>query len=504
MKLLHSTLDKIVFRSTSNVAGSNGEIFMNEPPHAAPAAAGGNRFAFKRGAAALLLAMLFASGVRAAEPASRPDGKTETFRLTPVYAAVMHTKPMFRRALGHTMHHGGDVTTDKSDKHDEHAGQPNARLPRPWIPVDLSVAPNGELWLIQRLEQSAGFDDMTECPVDAKRPADCEALLGSTVTLREPQAVEAASAANGRATLIIDYNAWHFMRRPSAIAFGAGQVWLEPEDPGAIHDTRRLLTKRAAFKRTFATCAEHRTANFTDQPFFIGPTLWTADLAIYNGTKGAYDWSNGAHLDMVHGTAYCMGIAWERDTRYWTFNGTFGTLDLYDFGAPHLPGHYYHANAAVTRYRFGETPLARLPNVPSNMVLVGKQLFIADSGNGRLVAFDTAAKGRFAEFHFSLPPELQRIQVLEGVPLRDIASRQTLAKLWGEQVEPSGLAWVDKQTLALANHASGHITLLDLDGKVLRTIDTGLGKGIGGMTAMGGALYFAHMGTRKVYRLEIK
>jgi hypothetical protein len=206
---------------------------------------------------------------------------------------------------------------------------------------------------------------------------------------------------------------------------------------------------------------------------------------------------------MLHGTAYCMGIAFERNTRYWAFNGHFGTLDLYDFGAPHLPGHYYHGNATITRYRFGEAPLARLPNVPSNMVLTGNQLFIADSGNGRLVSFDTTATGRFAESHFSLPPELLRIQVMEGVPLREIASRQTLNTLWGEQAAPSGLALLNPQTLALANHASGHITLMNLDGKVLRTIDTGLGKGIGGMTALDGTLYFTHMVTRQVYRLEI-
>lgn len=466
----------------------------------------GRYSAFRSFAAARLLALLcvfFSQGMNAAEAPSTSEGKTVTFHLTTVYEAGLHTKPMFRRALGHTLHHGGDVVADKSNGPDKGPATNGAPTPRPWIPVDIAVAPNGDLWLIQRLAQSAGFDDMTECPVDAKRPSDCEALLGSTVSLRSANAAEPATEANGRAKLIIDYNAWHFMRRPTGIAFGAPQIWLEPNDPGAIHDKQRLLSKRTAFKSTFATCAEHRTANFTDQPFFIGPTLWTADPAIYNGSKGAYDWSNGAHLDMVHGTAYCMGIAFERDTRYWTFNGNFGTLDVYDFGAPHFPGHYYHANSTVTRYRFGDNPLARLPNVPSNMVLVGKQLFIADSGNGRLVAFDIAAKGRHVEYHFSLPPELQRIEVLEGVPLRDIVSRQTLGKQWGEHVAPSGLALLNKQTLALANHASGHITLLDLNGKVLRTIDTGLGEGIGGMTALGGDLYFAHMETRKVYRVKI-
>lgn len=488
-------------RPTIIFHGGNGEIIINKPPHPASTAAGVHRVASERGTAALLLAILFASGVGATELESGPDGSSETFRLTTVYAAEMHTEPAFHRAIGYTMHHGKNVS--KANKSDIHPNRKSARLPRAWIPVDLSMAPNGELWLIQRLQQSPGFDDMTECPLDDSRPSDCEGLLGSTVALRQPQAAEPASAANGRAKLVIDYNAWHFMRRPSAIAFGSPEIWLEADDPGAIHDGRRLLDKRVAYTDTFATCAEHRTANFSDQLFFIGPTLWSVDPTIYNGSKGAYDWSNGAHLDMLHGTAYCMGIAFERDTRYWVFNGHFGTLDHYDFGAPHYPGHHYHGDATATRYRFGEKPLTRLPNVPSNMALAGKDLFIADSGNGRLVAFDTTAKGRFAENHLSLPPEMLRIPVHEGIPLREIASRQTLSKLWGDDVAPSGLALLNTQILALANHASGHVTLLDLDGTVLRNIDTGLGKGIGGMTALDGALYFAHMVTRKVYRLEI-
>lgn len=451
-------------------------------------------------AVAWLLAILCAGGAGASEP----EHQTETFRLSMVYAAGLHTQPTFRRALLNTLHHGENVSAAENLEHDKHRDQATGRLPLPWIPVDLSVAPNGELWVIQRLQQSPDLNDMNECPMDPTDAADCEALLGSTVTLSRPQATQPASAANGRATQIIDYNAWHFMRRPSAIAFGAEEVWLEPDDPGATYGRRRLLDKRMVLRNTFATCAEHRSANFTDRHPFIGPTLWTADPAIYNGNNGEYDWSNGAHLDMVHATPYCMGIAFAGDTRYWTFNGDLGTLDYYDFGAPHLPGHHYHGNATVKRYRLGKTPLARLPNVPSNMVLVGNVLFIADSGNGRLVAFDTTATGRFVKPTYSPPPEQQRIYILDGVPLRQIAARQTLAKLWGDTVAPSGLTRLDSGTLALANHASGHITLLDLDGKVLRNIDTGLGPGIGGMTALDDALYFVHMVQRKVYRLEIE
>lgn len=376
---------------------------------------------------------------------------------------------------------------------------------REWIPVDVSASPMGELWVAQRMRRDDRFDDGTECMAESQRgaPNDCMGLQGGTVALREPTGAEPATEANGRATVVVDINAWHFMRRPSSIVFGDTEVRIEPEDPGAIDPITResVLTEAVVYTNTFATCHEHYTGNFTDEDAFIGPTLWTADPSIYNGVNGDYEWSNGAHLDMLHATSYCMGIAHDSESIYWTFNGELGTLDLYDFGTPHVPGHHFHDDGLVTRFELGEDALSRLPGVPSNMIVAGRYLYVADSGNGRVVRFDREASatptGTFLT-HERLPGD-----VVEDAALEEIASSEELAALWGDRVEPSGLDLLDEETLVVASHGSGHITLMALDGTPIRTIDTGLGEGLGGLAVMDGVIYFAHMGTRRVHRVDV-
>jgi hypothetical protein len=376
--------------------------------------------------------------------------------------------------------------------------------PRDWIPTDVTASPMGELWVVQRMVRDPSFDDDTECVAAAQRGAanDCTGLTGSTVGLRDPRAAEAATEDNGRANLVVDANSWHFMRRPSAIAFGATEVRIEPDDPGAMDSTTMtsILTEAAVYTNTFATCHEHRTGNFTDQAAFIGPTLWTADPAIYNGVNGDYDWSNGSHLDMLHATSYCMGIAHDSASVYWTFNGELGTLDRYDFGAPHVVGHYYHDDGLITRFELGADALARLPDVPSNMMVSGDHLYIADTGNGRVVRF--ARNATPTQMGTFLSHEGIRGDVMGEMPLEVIASIEELSAIWGARVEPSGLAFVGS-TLVVANHGTGHIALFDADGQLLRNLDTGLGEGIGGLTVMDGAIYFAHMRERRVYRIDV-
>jgi hypothetical protein len=378
---------------------------------------------------------------------------------------------------------------------------------RDWTPVDLAAGPRGELWVVQRMARDTNFDEATECTAASQcgAPNDCVSLQGSTVSLADPGAIEAASAANGRARTVIDVNSWHFMRRPSAIAFGAAEIRIAPSDPGALDPITGapLLTTEQVYLDTFATCPEHRTANFTDAAPFIGPTLWTADPAIYNGVNGTFAWSNGAHLDMVHASEHCVGLAYEQANVYWLFNGALGTLDRYDFAAPHVPGHEYHLDARVGRYSFGADALARIANVPSNMVVDGTDLFVADTGNGRVVRFDLSAQatmtGTFTT-HEAMVAELY-----DAPPLDTIASTELLAAQWGAgaRIEPSGLVVYSPEILVIASHATGHLTLINRDGTHVRTLDTGLGEGIGGLAVVGGQIYFAHTRERRVYRVDV-
>lgn len=204
---------------------------------------------------------------------------------------------------------------------------------------------------------------------------------------------------------------------------------------------------------------------------------------------------------MVHSTPYCMGIAYDSGNVYWTFNGEGGTIDRYDFNLPHVPGHYYHDDAHVSRYDFGGDLLVRMPNVPSNLEIVGPHLYVADTGNGRLVRFDRSLGEITGGFRTH---EGLDAQLMTGMPLETVASAEVLSAEWGGgRVEPSGLAVVDADTLIVGNYATGHLTLVDLDGTVRRTIDTGLGEGLAGITVIDGTIYFAHMGQRRVYRMDV-
>lgn len=372
---------------------------------------------------------------------------------------------------------------------------------RNWIPVDLSVSHQGRLWAVQRLPRHPDFTDETECTTGFQ--GDCDGLEGSTVAISGPMAPAEATEANGRAELVIDHNAWHFLRRPSSIAFGAEETWIDPDDPGAFDpDTGApTISERTYYPDIFATCHEHFTGNMTDQGPFMGPTLWTADPDIYNGQNGPYSWSNGSHLDMVHGTEYCMGIAWEDDNRYWTLNGALGTIDHYDFVAPHVPGHFYHGDSVVTRYELGDHEFTRAIDVPSNIIQRGDDLYFADSGGGRIIHIDLTASGRSAGTWFTA--EGIQGDVIDQIGSQVLLNPGQLAEAWGGPPVPSGLAVLNDELLVIGDSASGHISIVDESGEIIRTLDTGLGAGMGGITTLDEVVFIAHMTDKAVYRLDV-
>ncbi len=135
------------------------------------------------------------------------------------------------------------------------------------------------------------------------------------------------------------------------------------------------------------------------------------------------------------------------------------------------------------------------------MVVSGTDLYVADTGNGRVLRFDTASPtvefGTFRTF------ENITAMAMDGMSYQVLADSAALGAAWSGASEPSGLALLDAETLVVANHATGHITLLELDGTVIRTIDTGTGEGLGGLTVLDGRVYFVQMDERRVYRMDV-
>jgi len=327
-----------------------------------------------------------------------------------------------------------------------------------WSATALAFDPTraGELWVTLRQ-----FPTDKPCLMTAR--AGCAALEGKVALVRQ------ATGNVPQRTLEIDGNAWHFMRRPTSIAFG---------DNGNL-----------------STCGEARTDNYEDEAIdYSGPVLWSSDPAIFGVAPTAAQ--NGTHIDMLHETPFCMGLASEHDNVYWAFNGQIGALDRYDFHAPHQVGGEDHSDGELHRYVTGE--LLRVPEVPSHLALdhARGELYIADTGHARIVrlAIDSGTPGADVT---SLDPIREHRQ-MDGVVLEEVVPPGTLTA-------PSGIAFTN-DTLFVTDNATSKVWSFGRDGTSNGWFDTDLPSGsLSGVTlGPDGKLYLSDLKTGAAYRVEAR
>jgi sugar lactone lactonase YvrE len=332
------------------------------------------------------------------------------------------------------------------------AGGPALMMP---TALDWNPVASDELWITL-------VEDSVEAPCTPSDSAGCTALEGRMGV------VHGASSAAPESEVVSDGTGWHFLRRPMGIAFAP---------PGR----RQFL----------CTCGEARTANYTDEEVpYNGPVLWDANRSIFGATPSPG--MNGTHVDMLHATPYCMGVASEQANVFWVFNGDAGSFDRYDFNLPHDPGGEDHSDGEIWRY--GEGELARVPGVPSGMAYDERrrQLFVADSGNGRLVALDTASGFEDGDItaYETMPTHVR----MSGAVIRDVMT--------GLEV-PSGLT-LHEGVLFVVEHGASRIVALEPSGNVLRELDTGLPANSMGGVSLGpdNKAYITDIVTGSVYRIE--
>ncbi len=271
-----------------------------------------------------------------------------------------------------------------------------------------------------------------------------------------------------------DAGADHFLHKPSAIAFGA-----EATSFGS--------------KGTFGTCGESRNENGLEGgKDFMGPTLWSSDLAVFAKKNPA---GLGSHLDMLHNSPLCTGIAHESANIYWTTNGVKNSIVKYDFAVDHDIGMDDHSDGSSLEYVAGELKYA--PGIPGHMAFraADAMLFVADPGNGRVVKLDTKSGTRSTKLATKEPQKGGHYKMVDAV-LTEVIPKGVLTT-------PSGLE-LRNDILYVSDHGTGRIVAFDLEGKELNSLDTGLGPGALAGMAFGpdNKLYFVDMKGDRLMRVD--
>lgn len=305
-------------------------------------------------------------------------------------------------------------------------------------PTDLDFYPilsKNELWITNEQVESSG---------------------GSTLTIYN------AGSAEQEYLSRTDGNAWHFMSLPTGIAFSNNF--------------------------NFATSSGIQDANHGNGTF-TGPTLWSSDPAIYAQPSGG----NGSHLDMLHSSPYCMGIASEGENVFWVTDGWNGSVVRYDFQEDHGPGNDDHADGIVRRYT--EISFLKDGTVPSHLVLDKSSgwLYVVDNGHNRVVRLDIHTGNVVADLPLINEP------LAEHSEIGNVTWEVVLENL----VRPSGIDIIDNRLL-VGDYTSGDIMIYDTenDFAALGRITTGQPGLIGIKIAPDGSVWYANRTHNIVARAE--
>jgi DNA-binding beta-propeller fold protein YncE len=276
-----------------------------------------------------------------------------------------------------------------------------------------------------------------------------------------------------RAETRIDAFAQHFMAKPTSIAFGTDNH--------------------------FATCQDSRD-EWNEHPItpddFMGPTLWDASLDIFAAVNQTWPKPagglEGSHIDMLHESPWCMGIAHDHDNVFWAFDGLHGHIVRYDFVQDHGPGGSKHSDGRVRRF-MGAT-VHRREAVPSALAFDqrDKMLYVADTSADQVMRLDTGS---------GVVANIEQPQQMETLA----EYKQVMAADWKPVVTslgaPSAMVLTDDRIYVYSG-GCGQIVSFDRNGTELArmAVDS---LGVTGMTiGPDGKLYFTDGQKHTVTRVD--
>ncbi|MGH1487653.1 MAG: hypothetical protein ACRBCI_15670 [Cellvibrionaceae bacterium] len=434
------------------------------------------------------------------------------------------------------------------------------------IPRDLAFDPGSESHELVIVNRGAPYriENGTYLP---NEQAQCEWRYGHRSTPPKDARfwpsftlIQAPGTANQTQQNMVDPWGIHFLAEASSIAFGTKHF--SPRHHGPSE-----LTTNPQHYASFGTCGESRNEmkGCVDWPNgkwkkttpldFQGPTLWSRDPAVLakrnnvaddylagsfcngssdreqcvnnytdpvcgddnpfcdKGQKG-HAFTLGSHLDMLHESPMCMGIAWQKQNVYWVFDGcggpqfqpnkqiirghgenaslladamagraeeeydrrsckANGDIVRYDFRVDHGAGFDDHCDGLIERFAIGQ--VKRVDGVPSHMVMWKEHLFIADSGNKRIGRLNPKDAGQRGDYNKSALSERVN-KACTVVWDREHARKNIIQPYYSQQQEgidldtPSGLAVMPASALPLnqTNNATDDAVLVVSDNTTSR------------------------------------
>lgn len=270
------------------------------------------------------------------------------------------------------------------------------------------------------------------------------------------------------ADAMVDAYASHFMDSVSSISWGDASADTDGEE-------------------AFASCQESRNGGND----FMGATLWPGDRTVFAKKNQGNNDKLGSHLDMLHQSPQCMGITHAGGNAYWAFDGLNSGLVYYDFQTDHGPGGEDHSDGVVRRYN--EVELKRTKKVPGHMQVDFDSglLYIADTGNGRVIEVDTHSGAVAGSLQFNME-SLEEFSKVEGVSQRDLISGLD---------NPSGLV-LDGETLFVGVNGTGEIIAYTLEGEELGRIQTPAESLMGLEIGPDGSLWYVDADANELVRVD--
>ena len=274
----------------------------------------------------------------------------------------------------------------------------------------------------------------------------------------------------------MDSNHLHFWNVPSSMAFGADAVNSKATNP-------------ATAPGTFGSCGETR-----GQGDFEGPSLWPSDLSLY--AVKAKAGPLGTHVDMLHMAPLCMGIAWEANNKYWTYDGVNKAIVMHDFQTDHGMGNDDHTDGNISRYAKGQLGYSK--GIPSHLSYrtADSSLYIADTANSRIT--------KLVPSKATMSGPLQTQDGLKVAASEMSATLEDVVpKSAGTLQAPSGIE-VNGDFIYVSDNATSTIHKFTIAGALVRSVKVDVAAG--GLSGMAfgpdGKLYFVDMKGNRVLRLE--